>query len=292
VIAHGSTTLFACAVALPWSGIPFVYRQISDPLFWASTTARRLRTKAFLGRAARVVSLSASTADIVIDHYGLRREKVVVIPNAVPGDRFGPASPAERVAARAELGIDEQSVLAISVGALVPEKGVDLAIKSLAQRTDCRLLVAGDGPERESLEHLAAEQLGDRARFVGSIDDPRSLYAAADLVLLPSRGGDSMPAVLIEAGLCGVPVITCPIGAIADVVINDETGLLVEPDDLAGLQAAVNGLASDQELARRFGASAQRHCAARFTIAATAPMWADVLRGVARRSSQTPGIAA
>ncbi len=277
VVAHGSTTLFACAVALAGSGVPFVYRQISDPLFWASTTARRLRSKAFLGRSERVVSLSAWTADVVSDHYGLLRSKIIVIPNAVPGERFAPSSKAERTAARAELGVDEHALLAISVGALVPEKGVDLAIRSLAQQAHCSLLVAGDGPERGALEELAAEQLGDRAQFLGSVDDPRSLYAAADLLMLPSRGGDSMPAVLIEAGLCGLPAITCPIGAIADVVLDGETGMLVDPDDLDALQAAVDWLCADRERAKRLGSGAQAHCSTHFTIAATAPLWVDLL---------------
>ena len=286
VIAHGSTTLPACAIALSGSGVPFVYRQISDPLFWAATTARRSRSKAFLARAARVVSLSEPTADVVSDHYGLRRSKIVVIPNAVPGERFAPSSPQERTAARSELGVDERAVLAISVGALVPEKGVDLAIRSLAQQAECRLLIAGDGPERGALEGLAQGQLGERARFLGSVDDPLSLYAAADFLLLPSRGGDSMPAVLIEAGLCGLPAITCPIGAIADVVVDGETGVLVEPDDIPALRMAVEALSSDRDLAQRLGAGAHAHCTARFTISTTAPLWVDLLREAASGSAR------
>ncbi len=286
VIAHGSTTLPACAIALSGSRVPFVYRQISDPLFWAATTARRLRSKVFLARAARIVSLSESTAVVVSDHYGLRRNKIVVVPNAVPGERFAPPSPQEKTAARAELGVDERAALAISVGALVPEKGVDLAIRSLAQQAECRLLIAGDGPERGALEHLATEQLGDRARFLGSVADPRSLYAAADFLLLPSRGGDSMPAVLIEAGLSGLPAITCPIGAIADVVLNGETGVLVEPDDLDALRAAVESLSSDRELAQRLGVGAHAHCSACFTIETTAPLWMGLLRQAACSSKR------
>ncbi len=282
VIAHGSTTLFACAVALAGSRVPFVYRQISDPLFWASTTARRIRSKAFLSRAERVVSLSTSTAEVVSDHYGLPRSRIVVIPNAVPGERFAAPSPAQKSAARAELGVGEDAMLAVSVGALVPEKGVDLTIRSLADRADCRLLIAGDGPERDALEELAAEQLGDRARFLGSMDDPRSLYAAADLLLLPSRGGDSMPAVLIEAGLCGLPAITCPIGAIPDVVLDGKTGVLIAPDDLGALQAAVEKLCTDRGLAERLGSGAHEHCSAHFTITVTAPLWVDLLRDAAR----------
>jgi glycosyltransferase involved in cell wall biosynthesis len=280
LIAHGSTTLFACAVALAGSRTPFVYRQISDPLFWAATPARRIRSKVFLGRAQRIVSLSETTADVVASHYDLPRDKIVVVPNAVPGARFGPISSAERTNARTALGVEAGAHVVISIGALVPEKGVDLTIASLAGRGAVQLLVAGDGPERVALEALAQQQLGEQARFLGPIDDPRSLYAAADMLLLPTRGGDSMPAVLIEAGLCGLAAITCPIGAISDVVIDRETGVLVAPDDLGSLQQAVEELLTDQELTQRLGAAARTHCSEHFTIEKTAPLWVHLLSEV------------
>jgi glycosyltransferase involved in cell wall biosynthesis len=226
------------------------------------------------------VSLSANTAEIVSGHYRLQRGKVLVIPNAVPGERFAPPTPVDKALARAELGIDAESFLVLSVGDLVPEKGVDLTIKSLSHRTRVRLLVAGEGPLRQTLENLAAEHLGDRASFLGSVRDPRPLYAAADLLMLPSRGGDSMPAVLIEAGLSGLPAITCPIGAISEVVKDHKTGLLVDPCDPESLSRAVDEMLAHKDLAQRFGTRAREHCAQHFTIAATAPMWNELINSV------------
>jgi len=90
-----------------------------------------------------------------------------------------------------------------------------------------------------------------------------------------------MPAVLIESGLCGVPAITCPIGAIEDVVLNGQTGLVVPADDLPALRAAVNEFLDDRAASHSFGIAAEAHCRANFTIAATAPLWIESLTDVA-----------
>src|SRR5256885_421281 len=65
VIAHGSTTLPACAIASAGTGTPFVYRQISDSLFWADTRVKRLRVRAGLSRATRVVALWDGSAEVL-----------------------------------------------------------------------------------------------------------------------------------------------------------------------------------------------------------------------------------
>ena len=279
VIAHGSTTLYACGVALVGARRPFAYRQISDPLFWAPTAAKRVRTGLLLRRARHIVSLSSGTADTMAQYYRLARSRITVIPNAVPGDQFRPPDRHERAAARSELGIPDDSTLAIAIGALVPEKGVDLAIRALAGRPDVRLAIAGDGEQRAELEILAEKAMGSSARFLGAVDDPNLLYWAADLLLMPTRGGDSMPAVLIEAGLCGLPAVTCGVGAIPEIVLDGQTGLVGNPDDLVALRAAIDEILNDQPHARRLGTAAEAHCRARFTIAATAPRWLALIDG-------------
>jgi glycosyltransferase involved in cell wall biosynthesis len=283
VIAHGSATLFACALALFGTGRPFVYRQISDPVFWASTWARRLRVAVFIRRARHVVCLAEGAATGFARHYRLDRSSLSVIPNAVPGERFEPPTGRERADARAELGVPLNAEVVLYVGAMVEEKGVDLAIRSLASRSSAHLVLAGDGPDRESFEALARQLLGDRAMFLGSVSDPRSLYRAADVLVMPTRGADSMPAVLIESGLCGLASVTCPVGAITEVVIDEETGLVVPVDDLEALSIATVRLLDDAELRSRLGANAARHCREHFTISATAPAWLEVMTAGQRR---------
>lgn len=279
VVAHGSSTLPACAVATFAARTPFVYRQISDSLFWAPTAARRARVRASLSRARRVVTLSDAQADVLVAHFGVRRARIDVVPNGVPGGRFPEVTPADRDAARAALGLASDAVVVLCVSALVPEKGVDLVLDAAAALDDARVtvIVAGDGPERTRLDALADERLGVRARLLGPLADPVPAYAAADLVVLASRGGDSMPAALIEAALCGLPAVVTPIGAIAEVVEDGITGLVVPVDDPGALRAALADLVAHPARRQALGHAARQRALARYEIGVVAAGWEAAL---------------
>jgi glycosyltransferase involved in cell wall biosynthesis len=121
--------------------------------------------------------------------------------------------------------------------------------------------------------------------FLGSTDDARRAYAAADLVVLPSRGGDSMPAVLIEAGLMALPAVSTPVAGIPDIVLDGRTGLIVSPLGVPELRAACASILDDGERARALGAAAREHCLEKFSIERVARDWADVLTQVASARS-------
>ena len=277
VIAHGSSTLFACAIGLAFARVPFVYRQISDPLFWAASATRRFRVASMIRRAAGIVALADSSRDVLMSHYRLARERITVIPNAVPAANFHVPSESARLAARERFHLRPDDRVVLYMGALAREKGVDLFIRCAAAIDGISALVVGDGPERKQLEQLASELGGSRIIFTGSIDDPTVAFFAADLIVLASTGGDSMPAVLIEAGLCGVPAVVSPVGAITDVVVHGETGIVVPIGDQRALDAAVRELVNDEDKRRSLGAAAHERCARRFTIDVTAPRWVDLL---------------
>lgn len=282
VVAHGSATLVACAVSLIGCRVPFIYRQISDPQHWAASWPRRLRVAAFLRRAAGIVVLSPSVADVFGRQYRLARTRMTIIPNAVPATAFSPAAPDEHARARAAFDLPRDGAVIVYLGALAAEKGVDMAIAAVAAIENCRLLVVGAGPEHDRLVNLAEALAPGRVRFVGPVDDPSGAFAAADLLVLPSRGGDSMPAVLIEAGLCGLPCVTTPIGAIPDVVVDRSTGRVVPIGDQGAFDSAVRELVDNEKMRLRYGAEARTHCLDNFTIAATAPAWLALVRSVAR----------
>lgn len=279
VVAHGSTTLAACAIGLLGTGIPFVYRQISDPLFWARTWPRRLRVAGFLRRSARVVALSSSTADVFARRYWLDRHQLVVSPNAVPLKDFSPPTEAEQTESRISLGLPRDVPVVAYVGALVFEKGVDIAIQALrALDASVVLAVLGHGPEESALRQLALNIADKRVWFLDALHSPLTVYRAADVVVLPSRGGDSMPACLIEAGLSGLPTVTTPVGAITDIVVDGETGCVVAVADQVAFDSALIRLLDQPDLRRRYGQAARIRCAERFTIDAVAGSWLRVLQ--------------
>jgi glycosyltransferase involved in cell wall biosynthesis len=283
VVAHGSTTLPACALAGIGTGKPFVYRQISDSRFWAPNRSRRVRVRLGLARAQHVVALWSGAAQVLEDHFGVPRWKITVIANGVPPDDFEPAT--DRGAARRlleALGLTPDRFTVLSVGALVAEKGVDLALDAVAGCPDVQLVVVGDGPERAALEARAATVAPGRIRFEGQVPAVAPYYAAADAVLFPSRGGDSMPATLIEAGLMATPAVATPVDAIPEVVVDGVTGCLVPIGDLGRLERAIAELQAAPETVSRLGAAARARCLEQFSIETIAAQWALVLQAVAR----------
>ena len=100
------------------------------------------------------------------------------------------------------MGFDDDLPVVLYVGALVEEKGVDLAISAVAEVDGANLVIAGGGVQRQRLEDMASKLMPGRFHFTGSVSNSVPLYQMSDLLILPTRGGDSMPAVLIEAGLC------------------------------------------------------------------------------------------
>lgn len=287
-VAHGSSTLLACSLAGLGRKRPFVYRQISDSRFWARSWHRRLRVRLYLRRPAHIVALSASAAATLTDYLGVPPARITVIPNGVPAAGLTPADPERVVACRTKLSLPLESFLALYVGALVPEKGVDVAIRAVGATPGTHLAVVGDGPQRPDLQRLADEHAPGQVTFLGGLDDVSPAYGAADALILTSKGGDSMPAVLIEAGFCGLPTITCPVGAITDVVLDGDTGIVVPSDDVGATAGALEHLATDPARAKQMGGRAREHCLANFEIGVIAGQWTDVLQQVVRRGRRHP----
>ena len=269
VVAHGSSTLEACATALAGTATPFVYRSIGDPVFWVAPGLRRLGLRLLHRRPARHVALWDGAAQLLSAHYGLPRERIDVIPNATPEGHWPVADENRRRAARRYLGVPLDVTCLAFVGALSPEKDLGAVLHVTAGLPDALVLVAGDGPERPHLES-AAERLPN-LRLLGAVDDPGEVYAAADLLLLPSRT-EGAPGVVIEAGLSGTASVASAVGALPEMLIDDDTGFLVPPGDPRALLDRVH-----QALPRahRVGQRAAQAFRLRHTMERVAPQWAQ-----------------
>ncbi|MEP1123849.1 MAG: glycosyltransferase family 4 protein [Ilumatobacter sp.] len=231
VIAFGSRALPACAIATLGSRTPFIYRSIGDPSAWAHTGWRRRRTGWLMRRAAVVVALWPGGEQAIRTLYGA--ERTVSIPNARSAEEFHPPEPQQREAARERLDVKASDRVILWVGSITPEKRLGLAIDAVALLSDEHLLlVVGDGPLRDELEEEAARALGGRCRFLGTLADVRETYWAADVVLSTSST-EGMPGVLIEAGLCGVPVVATSVGAVTWMFDRGQMGTTCGVDESA-----------------------------------------------------------
>ncbi|MEO1064403.1 MAG: glycosyltransferase, partial [Actinomycetota bacterium] len=274
VVSNGSSSLPAAAIARTLGGPPFVARSIGDPDAWVDDRLRRARVRWALRRAARVVALWPAAARRLAELHGLDPDTIDVIPNAADAERFTPGTEAQRAAARDRLDVAGRRVV-LAVGALSEEKRVDRAIDAVAALDDALLVVVGDGPERPTLERRAAERSAP-VRFVGTASDPVDWYRAADVLALTSRT-EGMPAVVIEAGLCGLPVVATDVGGVGEVVEHEVTGLLVDPAATAqgDLTEAIRRASNRHD---EWGAAATARCRARFSLSSVAAEWATTLR--------------
>ena len=280
VVAHGSSTLEACAVGLAGSGVPFVYRTIGDPSYWVGRGSRRHRVGLMLRRAAANVVLWQGAAEQLGSSYDIPHERVTVIPNAVPHLQFPVASAEQRRKAREHHGIPPATPCVGYVGALSLEKDVAAVIAAVADIEGAVALIAGDGSQREQLQRHAQQLPTRKIRFLGAVSEPQGVYAAADLLLLPSLS-EGMPAVLIEAGLMGTATVASAVGAIPEMIDDRVTGFLTEPGDHTAFTRTVTDALP---VAAEVGSRAARVFLDRYTMAQVAGAWHGLLTTVAAQN--------
>lgn len=176
----------------------------------------------------------------------------------------------DRAEAFRSLGVDPDRKLILAVGRLWPQKRYrDLiwAAELLATaREDTALVIIGDGPQSgELLRHRDAVTMPDRVRFAGNRDDVAELLPHADLFWIGSEYEGQSNSV-IEAMQAGLPVIASDIPGNRDLVLHDQTGLLVTLGDRAGFARQANKLLDNPGEAERLGEAARQRIASEFTV--------------------------
>ena len=182
----------------------------------------------------RVVGVGEAVRLALIRNEGLPADRVEVIYNGIPLDRFS-ASAGDRAAVRDELGIDPEAPVLVQVARLDYLKDHATAVRAMAhlarERPDARLLLVGEGPERPLIEDLVGRLgLGAHVRLLGQRADVSRLLATADLALLTSIS-EGIPLTLIEAMAAGLPIVSTRVGGVAEVVEDGRTGLLAPSGD-------------------------------------------------------------
>jgi glycosyltransferase involved in cell wall biosynthesis len=143
----------------------------------------------------------------------------------------------------------------IYAGRLSPEKGVDVLLEAMGMLPGRQLLIAGEGPSRESLERLAEGVAPDQVRFLGRLsrDDTLAAVRSAAVLVLPARWHENQPIVVLEALASGVPVISTDLGGLPELVRPHETGLLIPPNDAGRLAEAIATVLADPQEGHRMG---------------------------------------
>ncbi|MBI1957145.1 MAG: glycosyltransferase family 4 protein [Candidatus Niyogibacteria bacterium] len=215
-------------------------------------TEIRRAVEHFTVRRARAVVVPSEYLKRIVAGWGARPDAIHVIPNAFDGAEC----PLTQEDARKKYRLD--GTLFLSAGRLVPWKGfgtlVELMPDIIREIPDARLVIAGDGEEREALE-FAVRALGlqERVLLLGRVAHAElaGYIRAADLFVL-NTGYEGLSHQLLEVLALKTPVITTTIGGNPEIVRDGDNGVLVDYDDRGALKAAIVRLAKDGEERRRF----------------------------------------
>lgn len=213
------------------------------------------------GLTTRIVVLSEGQRQELLRLHVGTPDKLSVLPLGLELDRFLHGKRQDG-RLRKELGFSEEERLVGIVGRLVPIKGHALFLQAakriLKKVPSCRFPIIGDGPLREELERLASTLgLDGVVHFLGWQRDLERIYADLDLCVLSSLN-EGTPLSILEAMAAGVPVVAADVGGVGDLVLHNETGLLVRPGDPEALAEAVLELLEDPKRLQEMGEAGRR----------------------------------
>ena len=217
------------------------------------------------------IAVADSHGKFLREFEGFPDHKVFVIPNGVDTARFIPrdaSAPANDL--RCEIGAASTTRLVGIVAALREEKNHSLFVRSAARVLqsceDVEFVIVGDGPERASIQNLAA-QLGiqDRIHLLGTRSDTCSILSQLDLFALTSHN-EANPVSILEALSCKVPVVATDVGSIKESVLDGKTGLLIPPGDDRAMAAAWIRLLNEPTLREQMGFEGRKLVEDRFSL--------------------------
>jgi glycosyltransferase involved in cell wall biosynthesis len=219
-----------------------------------------------LRSADRVVSVCQAFAPRLVA-FGVRPERIRVLHNAALP--IAPTADSQRAQLRAALGLRAGGPVVLSIGRLSKEKGhADLlrALALLLRPHEWQLLLVGIGPERAALERLAGSLgLRERVVFAGFHADISGFFSIADVFVLPSHSEGSSN-VLLEAMMARVPIVATRAGGNPELVLHEQSALLVAVADPPALAAAIGRLLAEPQLAAQLAAGAAERAVAEFSV--------------------------
>lgn len=232
---------------------------------------RRVLTRRAVLSRSQVVVPSRTLERIALNVWRLNPRRVRYIPNGIECALFS---------ARGIVPFDwpGSGPVVGTVAALRPEKNLRRLLDAfhlVHSRFPCRLLIAGDGPERESLEkHVGELELRQHVRFTGHVSEPNRIYAALDIFAL-SSDTEQMPITVIEAMAAGLSVAATEVGDISQ-MLSEENRPFVAQRDAASLADSILRLLEDPELRAHAGAANRKAAEGRFDVRTMTAAYAEL----------------
>jgi glycosyltransferase involved in cell wall biosynthesis len=242
---------------------------------------RKLLDGRLIGNLADVfVAVCEKDAQRMVSYEKVPLAKVRVMPIASPTATGSPHA----WGVRTELGLAADAKIVTVAARLVPEKRLDVLLEAMAivvgLQPSAHLVVVGDGPCRESWERLASDLgIADQVHFMGYRTDVPGLLMESDCGVL-SSDREGMPLFLVESLAAGTPVVATDVGAIRQMIHENETGYVVHRRDPEHMAASIVRVLEDPSARERM-AVACRAEAAKYTMEAVSRQFAELYRDLA-----------
>ncbi len=269
VLGHLDLKFYPFVLQLQEQGRPYGILAHDSEIYRFEKVNDRVR-RGMMIRGAKWIAANSRHTKSLVEAWGIPQDKVVIVHPPLseeaimttPDPTMAPPNGTYRL---------------ITVSRIVPNKGIDVVLRALAileaQNVPFHYVIAGSGPERESLEALASQLgLSDRVEFAGFVAEEKKwpLLYAADLFVMTSRVNpmeqhEGFGIAFLEAAACGIPSIGSNAGGIPDAVIDGETGILVEPDSAAKLAEALLYFYQNPEKRREMGRRARTRARTQFS---------------------------
>lgn len=226
-------------------------------------------------KSSVIVAVSESTKEL-LKSVGVGGEKIRVIYNGIDSEMLKTSEGGDLTQVRRRLGIDPDDIVITTVARVLPRKGQDMVIRALPRVLqkfpNVKYVVVGDGRYVENFKTLASE-LGVEKNvvFAGGVkfENIRDYYDLSYLFIMPNRSWndkiEGLPNTVLEACARGKPVIAGKHGGSVEAVIDGETGILVDPESIDEIGAAIIELLADEERAGKMGEAGRQMVEERFT---------------------------
>lgn len=217
----------------------------------------------------KIVCVSMAVQKFVLEVEGINEEKTLVIYNGVEEPN---TYETEMNVNRKSFGISDSDIVVITVASLTPHKGHSVLINAMhiltQEHQKLKLLIVGDGPLRNDLvEYVKRLGLSQNIMFTGLRRDIYSLLRLSDIFVLPSLEREGLGIAIIEAMVCGLPLVGTRLGGIPEVIEKNVNGLLVTSGNPEELAAAIEKLISDKTVRARMGQMGRKIFEKKFTVA-------------------------
>lgn len=263
-----------------------VLKVSSSPLikmehFTGLVKLRELLQGHILRKANTIICRNLKFKEKIIQRYNLPESKINIITAGIDTNVFRPLNSKERAQIRQNVGLKNNTVIGFVAVGISHSKGADTLIKAFnllrSKYPQAKLLLIG--------EDILGFKRDQSIVYCGIVkkEDLPAYYNAMDIFVFPSRS-EGVPKVVMEASACGIPVISTNVGGIPELIKAEETGFLVNPEDVNKITSYCQTLLEDAGLRKGMGDKGRKYALEKFDYRELVKKAAGVIQGVAKEN--------